>query len=437
MPFVIQSTAYSSAGSAAATATISANVGDTIAVVWYGASGSAGTGTITDSGGNTYTIGNNNSSGSNLWGSGYCLTLTNSITSVTYAPPAPIGVAILFVWRITFTGGVLQFADSKAPAVITSTTGTNAISSGSMNVTTTDGLLLSACFNATVSALSAGTVPAMVSDGYFIANSALAEHFATTSANPATFTDSTAGDTLYLGALAFQVQSPIVQSAASPFSSADPWSGGQVSVTLSGVTAGNAIVIATPALINTSGSPSLTISDTVNSVTELKQIASFGLSSVYAILDFSIIPNASAGSHTLTAAVGSGTGYGFIVAAEISGLNASAALDVFSLNATAGGSNPSTGNSGIPASASEVAIAAVSSYYNGASLAIGEPLGYANVSKYQGGGGYVQYSVDYLTPLALAPQSASWTGLTAVNSYAAGVIVLKAAANQAVVMWWS
>jgi hypothetical protein len=230
--------------------------------------------------------------------------------------------------------------------------------------------------------------------------------------------------------------SPIVQSASSPFSLADPWPT-SVSVTLSGVTAGNAILVVTPAVINTSGSPTLTITDTVNSVTDLEQLASFGLSSVYSILDFSIIPNASAGAHTLTATVGSGTGNGFIVAAEISGLSSSAALDVFSLNSAGGGSNPSTGNSGTPASVNEIAIAAVSGYYNGSALTIGEPSGYTNIAKYQGGGGYVDYSVDYLTPVALSAQSASWTGLTAVNSYVAGVIVLKAAANQAVVMWWS
>jgi hypothetical protein len=112
----------------------------------------------------------------------------------------------------------------------------------------------------------------------------------------------------------------IVQSGASPFSSSDPWPT-DIQVTLSVVTAGNAILVVTPAVINTTGSPTLTITDSVNSVTDLEQLASFGLSSVYSILDFSIIPNASAGAHTLTATVGSGTGYGFIVAAEISGLS--------------------------------------------------------------------------------------------------------------------
>ena len=227
----------------------------------------------------------------------------------------------------------------------------------------------------------------------------------------------------------------IVQFIASPSTNANPWPS-DVQITLSGVTAGNAILMVTPAVINTGGTPSLTITDSVNAVTDLAQLASFGLSSVYSILDFSIIPNASAGSHTLTATVGSGTGYGFIVAAEISGLNSSAALDVFSLNSAGGGSNPSTGNTGVPASVSEIAIAAVSAYESSV-VTIGEPSGYTNIAKYQAGGGYVQYSVDYLTPVALSAQSASWTGLTGVNTYVAGVIVLKAASNQATVMWWS
>ena len=274
------------------------------------------------------------------------------------------------------------------------------------------------------------------------ANSAVAEDIRITSTgtNPATFTAGSAlqFDQFFTIAAAFleAAPSPIIQSASSPFSSADPWSGGHVSVSLSGVTAGNAILIVTPAVINTTGSPTLTITDSVNSVTDLEQLASFGLSSVYSILDFSIIPNASAGAHTLTATVGSGTGYGFIVAAEISGLNSSAGLDVFSLNSAGGGSNPSTGNTGTPASTAEIAIAAVSGYITGA-VTIGEPSGYTNIAKYQAGGGYVQYSVDYLSPVALAAQLASWTGLTSVNSYVAGVIVLKAASNQATVMWWS
>lgn len=208
-------------------------------------------------------------------------------------------------------------------------------------------------------------------------------------------------------------------------------------MTLTGVTAGNAILIVTPGLNNTSGSPTLTITDSVNSVQELEQMASFGLSSVYSILDFSIIPNATAGSHTATAAVGSGTGYGYIVAIEISGLSSSAVLDVFSLNNAAGSSGVTTGSSGSPAGTQEIAIAAVGGYYQGSAITIGEPSGYTNISEYQAGGGYVQYSVDYLTPVSLSAQSATWTGMSAVYSYVAGVIVLKAASNQATVMWWS
>lgn len=229
----------------------------------------------------------------------------------------------------------------------------------------------------------------------------------------------------------------IVQSAASPFASADPWSGGQVSVSLTGVTAGNAILTATPALMNTGGAASsLLITDSVNSVTELAQIASFGLSGIYSISDFSLIPAATAGAHTLTATLASGTGYGYIVAMEISGLAPQGEIDVYSLNEAGSGSNPTTGNTGTPASTNEIAIASVSAYYNSA-VTIGEPAGYTNVSKYQAGLGYVRYSVDYLTPITLSAQSATWTGLSTLNTYTAGVVVLRAAVNQAKVMWWS
>ena len=152
----------------------------------------------------------------------------------------------------------------------------------------------------------------------------------------------------------------IVQSAASPFQ-AGAWPTSQ-SVTISGVTAGNAILIVTPAVINTTGSPSLTITDSVNSVTELEQLASFGLSGVFSILDFSLIPNASAGAHTLTATVGSGSGYGFIVAAEISGLTHLRSLDVFSLNSGRWGLKPLYREYWGTGFVSEIAIAAVSAY---------------------------------------------------------------------------
>src|ERR1700677_4362746 len=112
----------------------------------------------------------------------------------------------------------------------------------------------------------------------------------------------------------------VVQSAASSSAASNPWPT-SVPVTLSGVTAGNAILIVTPAVINTTGSPTLTITDSVNTVTELEQLASFGLSGIFSILDFSLIQAASSGSHTLTATVGSGIGYGFIVAVEIAGLS--------------------------------------------------------------------------------------------------------------------
>lgn len=208
MPFTVAATANNFTGSAATTATISANAGDTIAVAGFGTSSSAGFGTVTDSAGNTYTIGATNTAGANLWGAAYILALPLAITSVTYTPPATIGGAGIFVWRLTATG-IVQFADSKAPTQTTSTTGTNAISTGSMNVTSSDGILLSVCDCGSVGHLSIGTVPPMISDGTFIFGEGLAEHYPTSGANPATFTDSTAGDTINVVGLAFQLPAAV------------------------------------------------------------------------------------------------------------------------------------------------------------------------------------------------------------------------------------
>lgn len=219
MSLTVAAVANAFANSTSCTTALAASIGDSIGVYVYCNSPLASTlgiGTVSDdgtSGGNVYANNNSTFVGNILVGSSCSLNLIKSFANITYTPPGVATQAGMFVWRIT-SSGIVVLADSTA-SITTSTTTTNGISTGSMAVTSSDGLLMSGCFCGTSGHLSVGTSPAMVSDGTFIFGQALAEHFATSGANPATFTDNTAGDTLYLSGLAFQILGDILMGGSS------------------------------------------------------------------------------------------------------------------------------------------------------------------------------------------------------------------------------
>lgn len=162
-------------------------------------------GTLTDSAGNTYTIpagGVALQSGAYVNLSGYSIAIASAITSVTYhTGTSGTNAFILYVWDITATGAI-SFADAKA-AISASASGTDAVATGTLSITSSDGLILAGCRDwGFASNISSGT-------GFTTDSSveAAAEHKAVTTSAAATFTDSSPGTDTGRAALAFQVAS--------------------------------------------------------------------------------------------------------------------------------------------------------------------------------------------------------------------------------------
>jgi hypothetical protein len=215
MSVTVVSTNNSFSGATTTSASITASAGDTIGM-WlfatYATTAPASGGTVSDNTAslNTYTINSGASFNDSYVTTGYITQLSAPITSILWTPPpSPVpSAAGLFIWRITATGTVSYSAN--AAVVVTSTLGTDAVTTGPLAITTGNGLIVCAG-QAGNSTMSVGT--GFTSDGSFIFGNALAEHGAFSATQAATFTDSNAGDTIYLGALSFQIPGAATGSA--------------------------------------------------------------------------------------------------------------------------------------------------------------------------------------------------------------------------------
>jgi hypothetical protein len=194
------------------TQTISIAAGHTVVVFLFGERATGiGIGAVTDSAGNTYTLGNTATAfGVSIVGTGCSLAIPTAITSVTYTP-AGSGtgpVTGLIVWDITATG-TISVASTGAAAYPGNAPGTaNGVTTGNLAITSADGLLLGGANDGTMAGLVVGT--GFTQDVSFNSAAMVGEHQAITASGPVTFTAPAANDQVYVAGIALQVSAPVV-----------------------------------------------------------------------------------------------------------------------------------------------------------------------------------------------------------------------------------
>ena len=206
MSFTVNNSAEADGGGTTLSVTISIAAGHTVGCVWYfdtfGAGGSVTS--ITDSGGNTYALGNStNDGGNHSIGTASSIAIASSVTSVTvHTTGAGGGYLGLWVWDISATG-TISLASTAAAFTFPTTTLADGVSTGTLSTTSSDGLIVGAAKDESSAPVTVGT--GFTADASGFGGTAPSEHKAITASAAATFTDSQAGDSALAAGLAFQV----------------------------------------------------------------------------------------------------------------------------------------------------------------------------------------------------------------------------------------
>ena len=195
---------------------------------------------------------------------------------------------------------------------------------------------------------------------------------------------------------------------------------GSVSVTLTGVTAGNSLIAGAsvyfaPNALNISSSPSLSWSkDTPNHAFE----PAYGIFSTHNL--------SSGGNYTITATSVEGA-YFVLGVSEFSGITPADSVDVVKPNGLSGGgsNSPNTGTSESTTVADAVVVA-VMSHNGNSNSSINAPSGYTHISVEPNGAAYVNHSFDYRILSATGTQSASWGPLSNSAPWNTALVVYKA-----------
>lgn len=161
-------------------------------------------GSFHDSGSNTYTNGSSGTApGGLVWSAAYAIGVANSVTSVSFTTgTAGTNAVFLYVWDITATG-TISFADGKGVYSNSFSTSTDAVTTGSLTVTSSDALLLGAVVPWTGDPCSIGT--GFTADAAADPPNRISEHKAITASGAVTFTLGSSGNDLVVYGFAFQV----------------------------------------------------------------------------------------------------------------------------------------------------------------------------------------------------------------------------------------
>jgi hypothetical protein len=198
MSFTVNnSAANTTTGGTSVSVSISIPTGHSVGVI----ARSTNAGTLSVTGNNAYTIGNTViGSFSDQLKSFYSLGIGSSETAIVLNSTASEFLSFV-VWDITATG-TIAYADSEGQCyVFNNPSTTDGVTTGSMTLTSADGLLISAGWDPGGGTLTIGT-------GFTADATALAmvsEHKAVTASAAATWTDNTANSRPVVMGLAFQV----------------------------------------------------------------------------------------------------------------------------------------------------------------------------------------------------------------------------------------
>ena len=206
--------------------------------------------------------------------------------------------------------------------------------------------------------------------------------------------------------------------------------GSNMTLSLTGVTANNSILVASMVQVfQVSGTPTVSVTDGTG-YTDLFQNTTVSITSYHAIVDFALLQNVSAGTHSIvcTTSAGNTNGYGYSVAVEIANL-VNPCFDVSVQNNGTSANSIVTGTSAVPQFANEISFAAFAMYNNTLNITPSEPSGYTNlVINGNHSTNICSCSLDYLTPLgSTSPLSATW-GSVANNNWIAALITLSGTA---------
>jgi hypothetical protein len=207
--FTINNVVENYCATTSCTITVTIPSGHTIGIWLYSTGDAATLGTITDStaGAITYTKGANFGTAFNdTTGFAWAIAIPTGITSITYTPFGGAATAAsMVVWDITATGTIVASDNKSNLYGFDSPNTTDGITTTSMTLTSSDGLLLAAAIDQGAGALTAGT--GFTSDISVGGNSLVGEHKAVTASAAATFTAANMNDFVLTAGLAFQVSS--------------------------------------------------------------------------------------------------------------------------------------------------------------------------------------------------------------------------------------
>ena len=164
-------------------------------------------GTMADSGGNSYTIGNNAAIfGSRIAAMAYSLGLASSVTSITFTPTVSSGTinyVKLVCWDISATGTIFAHSSAAVGYPGNAPSGANAVTTGSLSIGSTDGLILAGLTDDSNTGSAVGTG---FTKDYDNGNQLLlGEHQAVTASTAATFTAAALNDQILIAGVALQV----------------------------------------------------------------------------------------------------------------------------------------------------------------------------------------------------------------------------------------
>lgn len=203
--FTVNQTVSGTPGGASVTYSISVPAGHT--VVCYGfadVSSVAGAGTVTDSAGNTYTVGTSaNYYGVRVVGMFYSLAIPTAITSVTFTPAGTPGLSVLIIWDISATGTIAVGTTAAVGYPGNAPGTTNGVTTGSLSVTGSSGLILAGLDDQSSAGSAVGT--GFTSDYANYNTSIIGEHQAVTTSTAATFTAGAANDQIGLAGLSLYI----------------------------------------------------------------------------------------------------------------------------------------------------------------------------------------------------------------------------------------
>lgn len=200
--FTVVKSAGNFASAASFTLTFSVAAGHDVVVCMLGQGSGATASIATDTGANPYTNGAFSVAAGRVANCAYSLAIANAITSITVTPSGTGTLALIAAWDVTSTGTASFPTGGSNNFIGTTATGTDAVTTGSMTVSSADAIFFSLASDLSSGNLTVGTGFSL--DTTLSANNIISEHKAVTATGAATYTAAGAGDTILLSGIALQ-----------------------------------------------------------------------------------------------------------------------------------------------------------------------------------------------------------------------------------------